>query len=134
MGQSSPIGAEPPRMNIAVSPQMGQIELALARLPAAAGLDRVEVFGDLQEAEPHWRWLERFGAWATPYQRCDFLASWQRHVGARKGVRPAIVIGFGGDGEPLFLWPFGRRRIGPVTIAGFLGSKHACFNVGLWRR
>jgi len=36
-------------------------------------------------------------------------------------------------GRPLFLWPFGRKRMGPITVAGFLGSKHASFNVGLWR-
>jgi CelD/BcsL family acetyltransferase involved in cellulose biosynthesis len=134
MGHPSPIGPVHSRMNIAVSPQMGQVEPALMRLPAATSLAGVEVFDDLPKAEPFWRALERCGAWATPYQRYDFLAAWQRHVGARKGVVPSIVVGFGSDGEPLFLWPFGRRRMGPITIAGFLGSKHACFNVGLWRR
>ena len=44
------------------------------------------------------------------------------------------MVGFDGDGEPVFLWPFGRMRKGPFTIVGFLGSKHANFNLGLWRR
>jgi len=121
-------------MTIAVSLQRGQAEPALEPLPSSYGLARIEVFGDLKAAEPLWRRLERRAAWATPYQRYDLLAAWQHHVGARKGVAPCVVVGFGEDGEPLFLWPFGRTRMGPVTIAGFLGSKHACFNVGLWRR
>ena len=121
-------------MNIAVSPELGQVEPTSERLPAGGRPARVEIFDDLKAAEPCWRALERRAAWATPYQRYDLLAAWQHQVGARKGVVPCVVVGFGEDGEPLFLWPFGSKRMGPVTIAGFLGSKHACFNVGLWRR
>jgi CelD/BcsL family acetyltransferase involved in cellulose biosynthesis len=121
-------------MNIAVSPQLGQVEPALGHLRAGSGPSRIEIFDDLKAAEPFWRALERGGAWATPYQRYDLLAAWQHHIGARKGMVPCVVVGFGGDGEPLFVWPFGRKRMGPVMIAGFLGSKHACFNVGLWLR
>jgi CelD/BcsL family acetyltransferase involved in cellulose biosynthesis len=121
-------------MNIAVSPQLGQIEPASAPVRAVCRPFRVEVFDDLAAAERWWRTLERGGAWTTPYQRYDLLAAWQHHVGARKGMAPCVVVGFGGDGEPLFLWPFGRKRMGPVTVAGFLGSKHACFNAGIWRR
>ena len=121
-------------MNIAVSPELGQVEPASEGLPVRCGLARLEIYDDLKAAEPCWRALERRAAWATPYQRYDLLAAWQHHVGARKGVVPCVVVGFGGGGEPLFLWPFGRKRMGPVTIAGFLGSKHACFNVALWRR
>ena len=49
-------------------------------------------------------------------------------------MTPAIVVAFGKDGAPLFLWPFGHMRKGPVTLMGFLGSKHSNFNLGLWRR
>jgi CelD/BcsL family acetyltransferase involved in cellulose biosynthesis len=78
--------------------------------------------------------LERDGAWTTPYQRFDLLAGWQRHVGARKGIVPYIVVAFDTAGKPLFLWPFGRKATGPVTVARFLGGKHASFNLGVWRR
>ena len=88
----------------------------------------------MQAAEPFWRALERDDAWATPYQRFDLLAAWQHHVGVRKGIVPFIVIGFDAAGQPLFLWPLGRKRVGPITLAGFLGSKHASYNIGLWRR
>jgi hypothetical protein len=36
-------------------------------VPAVAGrIARVEVFGDMESAEPHWRALERAHALATP--------------------------------------------------------------------
>jgi CelD/BcsL family acetyltransferase involved in cellulose biosynthesis len=134
MGRPNPDWAVHSRMNIAVTAELGQAEPVAEGLPASRSLARVEIFDALEASEPCWRALERRAAWATPYQRYDLLAAWQQHVGTRKGVVPCVVVGYAGDGEPLFLWPFGRKRMGPVTIAGFLGSKHACFNVGLWRR
>jgi CelD/BcsL family acetyltransferase involved in cellulose biosynthesis len=95
---------------------------------------RVAVLDDMTAAEPFWRALEREDAWATPYQRFDLLAAWQHNVGARKGIVPFIVIGFDVSGRPLFLWPLGRKQMGLFRVAGFLGSKHASFNIGLWRR
>jgi CelD/BcsL family acetyltransferase involved in cellulose biosynthesis len=106
--------------------------------PAAARrvaeLARVEVFEDMVAAEPFWRRLEDGHSLLTPYQRFDLLAAWQRHVGACSGVTPFIVTGFDHAGEPLFLWPFGRSPKGALGIVRFLGSKHANFNMGLWRR
>ena len=95
---------------------------------------RMEIFGDLAAAEPHWRALEQADSLATPYQRYDFLKLWQRHVGSNSGVTPFIVVGFNAAHEPLFLWPFGSRRIGGLLGVEFLGGKHANFNMALWRR
>ena len=50
------------------------------------------------------------------------------------GVTPFIVVGFNALREPLFLWPFGSRRIGGLLGVEFLGGKHANFNMALWRR
>src|SRR5215470_13804015 len=121
-------------MDIAINCQSGRDRTAPARLRSANAAVRLEVFADMAAAEPFWRRLEEGGALATPYQRFDLLAPWQRHVGARAGVSPFIVAGLDQAGEPLFLWPLGRARLGPVELVRFLGSKHANFNVGLWRR
>jgi CelD/BcsL family acetyltransferase involved in cellulose biosynthesis len=112
--------------------------LALRPRPAGAEkpdlrLARVELFEDMAKAEPHWRALEAGPVLATPYQRYDFLALWQRHVGAEGGMTPFIVVGFNAGGAPLFLWPLGRRRIGSLQVVEFLGGKHANFNMALWR-
>ena len=95
---------------------------------------RVEIFSEMAAAEPHWRALEQAHTLATPYQRYDFLQLWQRHVGADSGVTPLVVVGFNSANEPLFLWPFGSRRLASVVAVEFLGGKHANFNMALWRR
>jgi CelD/BcsL family acetyltransferase involved in cellulose biosynthesis len=100
--------------------------------PAAAQVDRIDIIDDIAGAEPIWRRLEHDGAIATPYQRYDFIAPWQRHVGSRSGVTPFLVVGTDARGSPLFLIPLGRSRVGPLDIASFLGGKHANFNLGLW--
>jgi CelD/BcsL family acetyltransferase involved in cellulose biosynthesis len=121
-------------MSIAVNYRAGQENIAPAYRPRLGRIARVEVFDDMAAAEPFWRALEADDAWATPYQRFDLLAAWQRQVGAHNGIMPFIVIGFDAAGRALFLLPLGRKRVGPFSIAGFLGSKHASFNIGLWAR
>lgn len=114
----------------------------LRSLPAGAhglpALDRritrVEIFRDMAAAEPHWRSLEKADTLGTPYQRFDFLKLWQGHVGAGAGMCAFIVVGFNAAQEPLFVWPFGSRRIGGLIAVEFLGGKHANFNMALWRR
>ncbi len=116
--------------------------LALRDRPAAGralrGADtriaRVELFEDMGAAEPFWRALEQGDSLATPYQRFAFLRLWQRHAGAAAGITPLIAAGFNAAGTPLFLLPLGRRRVGGLQVAEFLGGKHANFNMGVWRR
>lgn len=105
-----------------------------ARASSADRIARIEIFHDLAAAEPTWRRLEHDDAVKTPYQCFDFLAPWQRHVGAQAGVNPFIVAGFDAANDPIFLWPLGRTRTGPLNVVSFLGGKHANFNFALWRR
>jgi CelD/BcsL family acetyltransferase involved in cellulose biosynthesis len=122
-------------MDIAVRERPHREQVASPAGPRRADkLARIEILQDMAAAEPAWRRLEAGGALASPYQRFGLLEAWQRHVGARAGVTPFIVIGFDEAGEPMFLWPFGRVRQGPLHVVRFLGSKHANFNIGLWRR
>ncbi len=102
--------------------------------PARVQAPRLEIIEDLARAEPIWRRLERADLLATPYQRYDFMAPWQRTVGASMGVTPFFVIGYDAADAPAFLWPLGRVKAGPLTIARFLGGKHANLNFALWRR
>src|SRR6266508_4922864 len=110
----------------------------IAAVPIGQGqVAHLAIFTEFADAEPAWRALEREDILTSPYQRYDFLAAWQRHVGRRLGVEPYIILGIlgcDGAGGAAFVWPLGRTRHGPVHIAEFLGGKHANFNVGLWRR
>src|ERR1700685_1965380 len=95
---------------------------------------RVEIFGDMAAAMTSWRALESCNNLATPYQGYDFLQFWQRHVGAHSGISPFIAVGFNAHGTPLFLWPLGRRTVGGLRVAGFLGGTHAHFHMAIWTR
>ena len=122
-----------PALGIAHACSAGREPLMLADPAAAPAIARIEVCDTMARAEPFWRALER-GAVCTAYQRFDLLSAWHRHVGARSGITPFIVVAFDRAGQPLFLWPFGAAQMGPLRLIRFLGSKHSNFNLGLWDR
>jgi CelD/BcsL family acetyltransferase involved in cellulose biosynthesis len=94
---------------------------------------RVELVGDMREAETVWRSLEQSSQLSTPYQRFDFLSAWQHQVGEREGIRPFVVIAYDKERQPLLLLPLGVKREHGARVARFLGGKHATFNMALWR-
>jgi CelD/BcsL family acetyltransferase involved in cellulose biosynthesis len=111
------------------------IEARTAELEAWSKTSRiagVDIIHDLNAAEPIWRSFER--QFCTPYQRFDFLAAWQRQVGAREGLTPFIVIGHDGERRPRFLLPLTLETALGVRCAKFMGGKHATFNMALWDR
>jgi CelD/BcsL family acetyltransferase involved in cellulose biosynthesis len=110
------------------------IESRTAESPARSRISRIariEIICDLSVAEPVWRELEARQL-ATPYQRFDLLAAWQREVGPRENAEPFIVTAQDADGRPLLLLPLTMRRQNGVRVASFMGGKHANFNMGLW--
>jgi CelD/BcsL family acetyltransferase involved in cellulose biosynthesis len=86
----------------------------------------------MRESEPVWRALE--AEVLTPYQRFDFLAQWQDHVGAREDLQPCIVIARDADRHPLMLLPLAVGHENGVRVARFMGGKHVTFNMPLLRR
>jgi CelD/BcsL family acetyltransferase involved in cellulose biosynthesis len=94
----------------------------------------VDIFHDLGKAEAIWRGLEDRQQFSTPYQRFDFLSSWQRCVGQRENALPFIVIAYDAERRPLLLLPLALRRRFGVRTACFMGGKHATFNMALWDR
>jgi CelD/BcsL family acetyltransferase involved in cellulose biosynthesis len=111
----------------------GVVHGPVAEAAATLTLAELTAFSDLAAAEPVWRALEREAAFPA-YQRFDFLALWQQHIGEPAGIEPLIVVGFDSVGRPLMLLPLGRRRLGPFFVAEPLGGKHVNYNFGLWRR
>jgi CelD/BcsL family acetyltransferase involved in cellulose biosynthesis len=113
------------------------IESRTAEMPAcskATRIDGVEILHDLGAAETIWRGLQDQQQFSSPYQRFDFLESWQRQVGGREGLRPFIVIAYDAERRPLLLLPLVLRHEHGVRIACFMGGKHATFNMALWDR
>jgi len=115
--------------------------------PARALLD-LAVHETLAAVEGEWRAFERT-ADCTVFQTFEWLDAWQRHVGLRNDVRPAIVVGRASDGGVLFIlplatrpMPFGRELVflgtelcdynGPLLAAGFTAAVPDV--AALWRR
>jgi D-aspartate ligase len=88
------------------------------------------IYGDLAAVESGWRGFER-RADCTAFQTFDWLASWHRHVGAREGVRPAIIVGRYSDDEIAFIMPLG---VTPERLARrlcWLGQELCDYNAPL---
>ena len=96
-----------------------------------AGIDIVH---DLTAAEGIWRQLEGAQTFFTPYQRFDFLSSWQQQVGEREGLAPFIVIAYDAERRPLVLLPLALRHAYGARCASFMGGKHSTFNMALFDR
>jgi CelD/BcsL family acetyltransferase involved in cellulose biosynthesis len=129
-----------------------------APLPAGASLElssiaapgiHLSVYDNLNAAEQIWRRFEPRTD-CTIFQTFDYLAAWQRHIGARENIAPAIVVGRRAGGEILFLLPLAveddglvRRLIwhghdlcdylAPLLAADFSRSIAAEKFVALWR-
>ncbi len=57
----------------------------------------LEIYDNLSAIEPVWRAFEAH-ADCTVFQRFDYAAAWQKHIGARKNSLPLIAV-IRGDGE-----------------------------------
>lgn len=105
---------------------------AIADTKARTGLCgdiRLSVHGDLATVERDWRAFEA-NADGTVFQTFDWLSAWQRHIGARTGVRPAIVIGRDA-GRILFMLPLATRAVGFAQELAWLGSDLCDYNAPL---
>ncbi len=106
-----------------VSKRAGAIARSVTGLPAGILLSYHD---DLSGIEQDWRGFEQ-RADCTAFQTFDWLSTWQRHIGAREGVKPAIVVGRQ-DGAVLFILPLALvpGRLRRVTWFGdFLSNSSA---------
>ena len=89
----------------------------------------LSVHHDFAAVEADWRRFEGT-ADCTPFQTFDWLFAWQRHVGAAKGISPAIVVARRGD-QMLLLLPLGIARRGFARCLTFLGDVLCDYNAPL---
>jgi CelD/BcsL family acetyltransferase involved in cellulose biosynthesis len=122
--------AVPARLDVHFGVDPPATDRAQARSPAALGDIRIAVHEDLSAIERDWRAFEA-QADCTAFQSFDWLAAWQRHIGARNGVRPAIVVARDGAGAILFLLPLAVRSAGFARELTWLGSELCDYNAPL---
>ena len=104
---------------------------ASARAPVAGlGGIRIAVYEDLAAIERDWRAFEQ-NADGTVFQTFDWLSTWQRHIGARNGVWPAIVVAYDASGAMLALLPLAVCKCGLARELAFLGSELCDYNAPL---
>lgn len=104
---------------------------APALSPAATlGDIRISVHEDLSAIERDWRAFEA-QADGTVFQSFDYLATWQRHIGVRNGMRPAIVVGRDSAGTIMFLLPLAVRAAGFARELTWLGTELCDYNAPL---
>jgi CelD/BcsL family acetyltransferase involved in cellulose biosynthesis len=97
--------------------------------PAVAAAVNVSLTTGLASLEQEWREFES-SAVCTPFQTYDWLSNWQRCVGAKAGVTPAIVTARQ-HGKLLFILPLAAQRKGPVRRITFLGHTLCDYNAPL---
>jgi len=122
--------AVPARLDMHFGVNPPAADRAEARSPAALGDIRIAVYEDLSAIERDWRAFEPH-ADCTVFQSFDWLATWQRHIGARNGVLPAIVVARDGEGTILFLLPLAVRPAGFARELTWLGSELCDYNAPL---
>jgi len=88
---------------------------------------RIAIHENLSDVESLWRGFEQH-ADGTVFQSFDWLACWQRHVGTRQEVQPAIVVGRDASGAVLFLLPLGIRPRRGFRELSWLGSDLCDYN------
>lgn len=123
--------AVPARLDAHFGVDPPNAERAQALSPAAVPGDiRIDVYEDLAAIERDWRAFEPH-ADCTVFQNFDWLATWQRHIGERNGVTPAIVVVRDGAGTILILLPLALRAVGFARELTWLGSELCDYNAPL---
>ena len=116
-----------------------ETEIAGARLAKAGpspvstslGTVSLRVTSDLESLKALWETMQR-AVPCTSAQTYDWAHAWTAHVLAPRGDKPGIVVGYGPDGMPLFLWPFEMGTRAGLKVLKWLGQDHANYTMGLF--
>lgn len=104
--------------------ETGQAPHALSR----SGV-HLEIY-DLAEIAGEWKAFEQ-RADHLVFQSFDWLATWQRQVGTRRGTIPAIIVGREIDGDTLFILPLAVETTRSCRRLCFLASRLCDYNAPL---
>ena len=105
-------------------------DAAPAPAPVRAAEPELSVYDDLAAVESTWRGFQQH-ADCTAFQTYQWLSAWQRHIGARNGVVPAIVVARDADGAVLCILPLATRPAGIARELSWLGAELCDYNAPL---
>jgi CelD/BcsL family acetyltransferase involved in cellulose biosynthesis len=112
-----------------ISPPLAGTHPDFAESASGSDID-LKIHGDLAALEQEWKAFERH-ADCTVFQTFDWLAAWQRHIGARNKTVPAVIFGCHDNGTLLFILPFAIEIKGLVRRLTWLGSDLCDYNAPL---
>jgi len=95
------------------------------------GTVTLRITSDVPSLEGLWQTMQATAP-CTAAQTYDWAHAWSQHVLGPEGREPVIVVGYGADGAPLFLWPFEMASALGVPVLKWLGQDHANYNMGLF--
>ncbi len=119
---------DPADLPSAISPPLAAIEDAVPSTSIT-----LELRDDLSGLVQEWTAFQR-SAECTVFQTFEWLATWQRHIGALNKTRPAVVLGRDERGGILFILPLAIEARGPVRRLTWLGSELCDYNAPLIAR
>jgi D-aspartate ligase len=90
----------------------------------------IRIFSELGAVEAEWRQFERT-ADCTAFQTFDWLSTWQKHVGQRRGARPVIAVANFADGDIAFILPLCVMRRHLARQLCWLGQDLSDYNAPL---
>ena len=128
-GGEADAGGDELELPLSASPPLSVAATAPAERSSGSGVS-LRVTSDLGEVAGEWKAFER-EADHTVFQSFDWLAAWQRHIGAPGGTIPAIVLGRDGDGELLFILQLAVETSGLARRLTWLGSALCDYNAPL---
>ena len=105
-------------------------EAAVARAVTRPDDIVLDIHDALAPIEQIWRAFEQT-ADCTAFQTFEWLATWQRHIGALEGAQPAVVVGRDPGGNILFMLPLAVAKRGYGRELTFLGSDLCDYNAPL---
>ncbi len=93
----------------------------------------IAIYNGLGAVENEWRGFQQ-SAVCTPFQTFEWLSAWHRHIGARQGILPVVVVGRFADGKTAFILPLAieQRRSGKRLC--WLGQELCDYNAPLLAR
>lgn len=93
----------------------------------------VSCFTSIEACQSDWVDLQK-NALGTYYQTFGWCQAWQKEIGVRSNIQPAIIIGKSNEGEALFILPLQiRRRFGFAVLEWLTQPEHN-YGMGLFSK
>lgn len=111
---------------------MAALELAIGANAEAAGRDQEDIRISCTTSVPRGIWNSFAGSAKTPFSTKLWAKTWIDAHHSTTDQTASVMYGTSALGQPLFLLPLLKNRIGPLNILEPPGWKHSAYQTGLF--